>query len=111
MSHVLAFGMPSLPELALLAAIGLLFFGKRLPEVGRSLGQGIVQFKKGLRGIEEEVEQAVNTPVSPPVRVSSPALIQSTSTAGHKFDPITGAPLADASTVPAGAKFDPFTGK
>ena len=33
--------MPSLPALLIIAFIGLLVFGKRLPEVGKSLGKGI----------------------------------------------------------------------
>jgi sec-independent protein translocase protein TatA len=41
-------------ELMVLLAVAVLLFGKRLPEVGRSLGRGIVEFKKGLRGVEEE---------------------------------------------------------
>ena len=56
----LAFGMPGWQELLILGVIGLLIFGKRLPEVGRSIGKGIVEFKKGLAGIDEEVEAAVN---------------------------------------------------
>jgi len=52
-------GAPGWAELVVVAAVGLLIFGRRLPEVGRSLGRGIVEFKKGLRGIEEEVEDAV----------------------------------------------------
>lgn len=55
----LAFGMPGWQELLILGVIGLLIFGKRLPEVGRSIGKGIVEFKKGLAGIDEEVEAAV----------------------------------------------------
>ncbi len=43
-------------ELLIILAIGLLLFGRRLPEVGKSLGKGIVEFKKGLKGIEEEVD-------------------------------------------------------
>lgn len=43
------------PELLVILALGVLLFGKRLPEVGRSLGKGIVEFKKGLRGVEEDV--------------------------------------------------------
>ena len=54
----LAFGMPGWQELLILGVIGLLIFGKRLPEVGRSIGKGIVEFKKGLAGIDEEVEEA-----------------------------------------------------
>ena len=46
------------PELLGLALIGLLIFGKRLPEVGKSVGKGIVEFKKGLSGIESEVNEA-----------------------------------------------------
>ena len=45
-------------EMVLLGGLGLLLFGKRLPEVGRSLGRSIVEFKKGLKGVEDEVEEA-----------------------------------------------------
>lgn len=53
-------GMPGWAEMVLIAAVGLLIFGRRLPEVGRSLGKGIVEFKRGLRGIEDEVEEATD---------------------------------------------------
>ncbi len=43
-------------ELLIILAIGLLLFGRRLPEVGKSLGKGIVEFRKGLREVEEEVD-------------------------------------------------------
>ena len=46
-------------ELLILAVIGVLIFGKRLPSVGRSVGQSIVEFKKGLAGVDKEVEDAV----------------------------------------------------
>ena len=45
--------------------IALLLFGKRLPEVARSLGQGVGQFKKGLSGLQEEFTKA-SEPESPP---------------------------------------------
>ena len=45
-------------EMVLLGGLGLLLFGKRLPEVGRSLGRSIVEFKKGLKGVEDDVEDA-----------------------------------------------------
>lgn len=50
------------PELLVLALIGLLIFGKRLPEVGKSIGRGIVEFKRGLSGIEEDLDQADKQP-------------------------------------------------
>jgi sec-independent protein translocase protein TatA len=61
----LAIGMPGLTEWIIIGALGLLIFGKRLPEVGRSLGKGIVEFKRGLKGIEDDVETASSQPGRP----------------------------------------------
>lgn len=47
------------PELLFLGGILLLFFGNRLPSVMRSLGRGVTEFKKGVAGIEDEVDKAV----------------------------------------------------
>ena len=43
-------------EFLLIGGVAILLFGRRLPEVGRSLGRGIVELKKGLQGIGEEIE-------------------------------------------------------
>ena len=51
----LAFWMPGPWELAIIAIIALILFGRRLPEVGKSLGKGIVEFKKGLKEVQDEV--------------------------------------------------------
>jgi sec-independent protein translocase protein TatA len=61
--HTLAF-FPNFSgwELLIIAGIALLIFGKRLPDVGRSLGKGIVEFKKGLKGIDEEIEEQSSRP-------------------------------------------------
>ncbi len=53
------------PDLLILLGLGLLIFGKRLPEVGRGLGRGIVEFRKGMKGIQDEVESEVNKPDPP----------------------------------------------
>src|SRR3954465_3219465 len=45
-------------EMIILLVIGVLLFGRKLPEVGKYLGKGIVEFKKGLKGIEDETESA-----------------------------------------------------
>jgi sec-independent protein translocase protein TatA len=45
-------------ELILIMGLGVLLFGKRLPEVGRSLGRGIVEFKKGLNGAGEDFDSS-----------------------------------------------------
>lgn len=38
--------------------IVLLLFGNRLPSVMRSLGKGMVEFKKGMEGIEDDAQAA-----------------------------------------------------
>jgi sec-independent protein translocase protein TatA len=43
-------------EMIIVMGIAVLLFGKRLPEVGRSLGKGIVEFKKGLNGVADEMD-------------------------------------------------------
>jgi sec-independent protein translocase protein TatA len=43
-------------EMAIIMIVAVLLFGKRLPEVGRNLGKGIIEFKKGLRGLEDEFD-------------------------------------------------------
>ena len=52
----LAIGLPGPTEMIVLLVIGLLIFGRRLPEVGRSIGRSIVEFKRGVKGINEEIE-------------------------------------------------------
>ena len=86
--NTLAIGMPGLTEWIIIGALGLLIFGKRLPEVGRSLGKGIVEFKKGLKGIDEEIEQ-VDQEIE-----RRPALTNQ----GYTYDPHTGKPLDSAHT-------------
>jgi sec-independent protein translocase protein TatA len=54
------FGMPGGIEWIIILIVALLIFGKRLPEVMKSIGKGIVEFKKGVSGVEDEVESAVN---------------------------------------------------
>jgi sec-independent protein translocase protein TatA len=44
-------------EIALIAMAALLLFGKRLPEVARSMGKGISEFKKGIKDVGKEVEK------------------------------------------------------
>jgi sec-independent protein translocase protein TatA len=43
-------------EMVIVMGIAVLLFGKRLPEVGRSLGKGIVEFKKGLNGVTDDFD-------------------------------------------------------
>jgi sec-independent protein translocase protein TatA len=66
-------------EIMLLLGLGVLLFGRKLPDVGRSLGKGIVEFKKGLKGVEDDIEgtpartESVPEAPRPPQRVGTTA--------------------------------------
>ena len=52
-------------ELLIVVFVALLLFGHRLPSVMRSLGRGVVEFKRGVQGVEDEIEDATSAkPVS-----------------------------------------------
>ena len=65
----------------LLLVLGVLLFGRNLPQLGRSLGKTVTEFKKGVKGFEEDTEPipgagprpAEPEPVRPPQRVTSSA--------------------------------------
>lgn len=62
-------GLPGGTEWVVILIIALLLFGRRLPEVMRSMGRGVVEFKKGIKGIEDEVEAESSRPqptITPP---------------------------------------------
>lgn len=41
-------------EMLVVGVIALLLFGKKLPEVARSLGKSVTEFKRGLRDVGAE---------------------------------------------------------
>lgn len=63
MDVMFAFFSPGPTEMLIIGVVAVLLFGKRLPEVGRSLGKGIVEFKKGLHGIEDEIDSATSSSI------------------------------------------------
>lgn len=104
----------------LIAFVALLLFGRRLPEVGRSLGKGITEFKKGLAGIEDEIETAGRQNQRSGYSADQPMLADRTAAraeasarampVGYKFDPYTGKPL-EPEPVKLKPRFDPYTGQ
>jgi sec-independent protein translocase protein TatA len=46
-------------QIAILLLLGVVLFGNRLPEIGRSLAKAIREFQKGLNGIEDQISAAV----------------------------------------------------
>lgn len=99
--HTLAF-LPNLGgfEWAVLLVLGLLIFGKRLPEVGKSLGRGIVEFRKGVQGLQDEVETEVNNPKPNPY-AQTPSPVENTVSSGQAAPPAQPAAQTPAETTTA----------
>ena len=53
-------------ELIVVLLIALVLFGsKRLPEIGRSLGKGIKEFKSGVKGLGDDVREGMESDEKP----------------------------------------------
>ena len=48
-------------ETLIIAMVCLLIFGNRLPSVMRSLGKSVTEFKKGLAGIDDDIDQPITS--------------------------------------------------
>ena len=71
------FGSLGMPELIVIFVIALVVFGPRkLPELGRSLGRGIAEFKKATNEVSSEITNAMDdnryTPLPPRDRQIEP---------------------------------------
>jgi sec-independent protein translocase protein TatA len=75
------FGLGTM-EILVILGIGLLLFGKRLPEMGGQFARGIRSFQQGLRGVEDDVISSVIGPAQPqlpPQRMPPPRFDQGNS--------------------------------
>jgi TatA/E family protein of Tat protein translocase len=103
------FGSIGMPELVLIFVVALLVFGpKKLPEIGKSIGKGLAEFKRASdelkKTIEQEIEQGKNEVSSVREQVASiPATLRS---AAPFASPSPGGESA-ASPAPAGVPEPP----
>jgi len=80
--------------LLLLVVILLVFGAKRLPEIGRSLGEGMRGFKDSLSGDSDQHSLTSAPPAAPPVANAA--------SAAPVAAPAPAAPVAAPAPVPAG---------
>ena len=84
MTPLFAFFGLGVPEIAVLGIIAVVLFGRKLPDMAKHLGKSIVEFKKGMNGLETGIDdvgpnthiQAAPAPteaIRPPQRVAATA--------------------------------------
>lgn len=67
MNAILAvFGLGGGELIIVLGAVLVLFGAKKIPEFAKGLGQGMKEFKKASREVQDELENAMNTETPPP---------------------------------------------
>ena len=74
------FGVGTQELLLILLVVLLLFGGKRIPEVARSLGKGMADFRKAMHEVQREIDVEMLKTPEPNRRAAPPA---PTSTAGQ----------------------------
>lgn len=92
-----------LPEMAVIAAIGLLVFGpKRLPELGKTLGKTLKGFQSASSQFEQEFRKAVDTVSSDTVSVAavSPEVVSP--------EEVSPAAVSSAAVSPAAVSTEPL---
>ena len=55
----LAMWTPGTLEIVIILVVALLIFGRRLPEIARSVGRSLTEFKKGMKETKDDIEKAV----------------------------------------------------
>jgi len=83
-------------EMGFILVLAVLLFGKRLPEVGRSVGRSIVEFKKGMNGIDDQIKHSSHSTsgVGESPQVSVDEFEEATA---PKFEPPTTEPQDESS--------------
>src|SRR5215468_10251378 len=94
------FGSIGMPELIIILVIALIIFGPRkLPELGRSLGRSINEFKKASNELRSTLEEEIRVEeqrervaaTAPPAPPSTPAAAGDAATVSRTSTPETGA--------------------
>ena len=67
------FSLPGGMEWVVILLVGLMLFGRRLPDVARSIDKSIVEFKKGIREVKDDIDERAKVDPAPRIDNASSA--------------------------------------
>jgi sec-independent protein translocase protein TatA len=74
MSPLFGFLGLGVTEMVVIGIIAVLLFGRKLPDMAKYLGKSVVEFKKGMHGLETGFDDAANPSAgAPPAPHAAPA--------------------------------------
>ena len=86
------FGLPGGAEWIIIGLVALLIFGRRLPDVARSIGKSIVEFKKGIKDVKDDVDIQSRLDSPPERKLPQSPITQGGATAGSTPEVISSEP-------------------
>lgn len=103
----LMFGSLGMPELLFILVLALLLFGpKRLPEIGRTIGKGMAEFRKATNDFKRTIETEIALEEAPKRPLPGPAVARpgAPGTPGGEIRPPGSSPAAAAAEAEAAAR-------
>jgi sec-independent protein translocase protein TatA len=88
-------------EMLIVGVIAVLLFGSRLPNVARSMGKSLTEFKKGMQDLQDEVRQVSSTSTPRSTTTTSYAREERDVATAPKFVPPAAEPSQDESETSA----------
>ncbi len=92
------FGLPGTVEWVIILLAALLIFGRRLPDVARSVGKSIVEFKKGVRDVKADIDTQSRLESTESAQTEQPGAAPSSAATSGQPSPTTSDRIESAPT-------------
>jgi sec-independent protein translocase protein TatA len=100
-------GLPAPTQLIVLLVLAVLLFGQNLPEVARSFGQKLADFRRGMKHIEDEIRSITSDLTS---SASTRSAVSNSNSQDNPFKVSTPRDAPSDRDEPTAPKFEPPPG-